>query len=471
MAATRLIVMHQNKGKTIAQCLKDRVDYAKNEEKTGRGELVSSYACNAEIADKEFAESKREYLRITGRKPKGDIIAYQIRQSFKPGEITPEEANRIGYETAIRFTKGNHAYIVATHIDKAHIHNHIIFNSTNLACDRKFRDYWFIALALQKLSDIICLENGLSVIEPRKPSERAKRDPYPKKETFRSVICADIDVALLEKPKAFDEFLKLLMEQGYEIKLGKNPAVRGKGQKRFIRFKSLGDGYTSDDLIEIISGEKEQSSERKDNAKYSKNKKRDFDLLIDIQEKIRQGKGGGYERWAKVYNIKQLSQALLFLQEHDVRDYATLTERASSASSTFSNLTATIKDAEKRLAEIQVVKTHIFNYSKTKDVYEKYRKSGYSKKFYEAHREEITIHKAAKKAFSERNGKLPRVKELNAAYSEILVEKKKAYSEYRQAKKDMQDYVTAKHNIDMILGENEREGQEQKKQKEKERTI
>ena len=152
-----MIVMHQNKGKTIAQCLKDRVGYAKNEEKTGRGELVSSYACNAEIADKEFAESKREYLRITGRKPKGDIIAYQIRQSFKPGEITPEEANRIGYETAIRFTKGNHAYIVATHIDKAHIHNHIIFNSTNLACDRKFRDYWFIALALQKLSYIICL--------------------------------------------------------------------------------------------------------------------------------------------------------------------------------------------------------------------------------------------------------------------------------------------------------------------------
>ena len=468
MAATRLIVMHQNKGKTIAQSLKDRVDYAKNDEKTDHGELVTSYACNAEIADKEFAESKREYFRLTGRKPKGDIIAYQIRQSFKPGEITPEEANRIGYETALRFTKGNHAFVVATHIDKAHIHNHIIFNSTNLACDRKFRDYWFIALALQKLSDLICLENGLSVIKPRKPSERAKRDPYPKKETFRSVICADIDAALLQKPKDFSDLLKQLMEQGYEIKPGKNPAVRGKGQKRFIRFKSLGDGYSPEDLDQILSGEKEQSHERKENAKYSKHQKRDFDLLIDIQEKLKQGKSGGYERWAKVYNIKQVSQALLFLQEHDVRDYATLAEKASSASATFSNLSATIKDAEKRLGEIAVLKTHIFNYSKTREVYEKYRKSGYSKKFFEEHREEITIHKAAKKAFSEVQGKLPKVKELNEEYAEVLAAKKKAYSQYRQAKKDMQDYVTAKHNIDMILGESQREEQEQKKQKSKE---
>lgn len=460
MAATRLIAMHQNKGKTIAQCLKARVDYAKNEEKTDHGELVTSYACNAEIAEKEFAESKREYLRLTGRRPKGDIIAYQIRQSFKPGEITPEEANHIGYETAIRFTKGNHAFVVATHIDKAHIHNHIIFNSTNLACDRKFRDYWFIALALQKLSDLICLENGLSVIEPRKPSERAKRDSYPQKETFRSVICADIDAVLLQKPKDFVEFLKLLMEQGYEIKNGKNPAMRGKGQKRFIRFKSLGDGYTPEDISKIITGEKE----------HSKHTKRDFDLLIDIQEKIKQGKGGGYERWAKVYNIKQLSQALLFLQEHDIRDYATLNERASTASTIFSELTSSIKDAEKRLSEIAVLKTHIFNYSKTKDVYEQYRKQGYSKKFYEAHREAITLHQAAKKAFRERKGKLPKIKELNMEYAEILGEKKKAYSLYRQAKKDMQDYVTAKHNIDMILGEDQKKGQEQDKKKEKEST-
>lgn len=177
MAATRLITMHQNKGKSVAKSLSDRTDCAKNGEKTENGQFISSYACQAESVDEEFMLSKREYERLTGRHPKGNIIAYQIRQSFKPGEITPEEANQVGYETAMRFTKGNHAFIVATHTDKAHIHNHIIFNSTSLDCTHKFRDFFFVGLALQRLSDIICLEHGLSVIEKKKPSERVKRRP------------------------------------------------------------------------------------------------------------------------------------------------------------------------------------------------------------------------------------------------------------------------------------------------------
>lgn len=172
MAATRLITMHAGKGKTIAKSLKDRTDYAMNTEKTEKGEYINSYACDPKTVDEEFMLSKREYLRITGRQPKGDIIAYQIRQSFKPGEISPEEANQVGYETAMRFTKGNHAFIVATHVDKKHIHNHIIFNSTTLDCTRKFRDFFFVGIVLQRLSDIICLEHGLSVIKPRKPVGR-----------------------------------------------------------------------------------------------------------------------------------------------------------------------------------------------------------------------------------------------------------------------------------------------------------
>lgn len=139
MAATRLIAMHQNKGKSVGQCLKDRTDYAKNGDKTEHGEMISSYACDKETVDEEFMLAKQEYLRITGRKPKGDIIAYQIRQSFKPGEITPEEANEIGYETALRFTKGNHAFIVATHIDRAHIHNHIFFVKKWISYYRKIQ--------------------------------------------------------------------------------------------------------------------------------------------------------------------------------------------------------------------------------------------------------------------------------------------------------------------------------------------
>lgn len=462
MAATRLIAMHKNKGKTIAQCLKDRTDYAKNEEKTANGEYVSSYACNVEIVEKEFAESKKEYLRLTGRQPKGDIIAYQIRQSFKPGEITPEEANRIGYQTAMRFTKGNHAFIVATHTDKVHIHNHIIFNSTNLVCDRKFRDHWFSALALQKVSDLVCLENGLSIIKPRKPSERGKRTEYPERETIRSVICADIDAALLQKPEKFEDLLRLLMEQGYEMKWRKYVALKGNMQKRFIRFESLGEGYREEDLKKIISGEQEHGPERKKKGEGRFQSTSEFDLLINIQEKIKQGKSGGYERWAKVYNIKQISQALLFLQEHEVRNYATLVDRAGASSARFAELSQRIKTLEKQLTEIKDLKKHIFNYSRTRDVYVAYQKAGYSQKFLEEHREEITIHKAAKEAFSEKSGKLPKIKELNEEYSTVLEEKKSAYVEYRRAKKEMQDYVIAKHNVDIILGDERKEEEHSK---------
>lgn len=161
MAATRLIAMHQNKGRSIQKCLKDRTDYAQNPEKTEGGQLVSSYQCDPEFVEEQFAASKKEYLEITGRRYVGDIIAYQIRQSFKPGEVTPEEANGIGYETAMRWTKGEHAFIVATHVDRAHIHNHIIYNSTDLSCDRKFRDFFFCGVALQNVSDLVCLEKGL----------------------------------------------------------------------------------------------------------------------------------------------------------------------------------------------------------------------------------------------------------------------------------------------------------------------
>ena len=165
MAATRLIALHKNKGKSVAACLKSRTDYAKNPDKTNRGELVSSYECSPLTADEEFMLSKRQYKLATGRRQKNDVIAYQIRQSFRPGEITAEEANKVGYELAMRFTKGNYAFIVATHTDREHIHNHIIYNSTALDGTRKFRDFFFSALAVQRLSDLICLEHQLSVIE------------------------------------------------------------------------------------------------------------------------------------------------------------------------------------------------------------------------------------------------------------------------------------------------------------------
>ena len=176
MAATRLIALHVNKGKTVAQCLADRTDYSENAAKTNNGEFISSYECEAKTADEEFLLSKRQYQHITGRQQKNNIIAYQIRQSFKPGEVTPEEANQVGYETAMRFTKGKHAFIVATHIDKAHIHNHIIYNSTTLDCTRKFKNFFLSGLAVQRVTlyvrnmDYLSLHRSLTGRDRKEPS-------------------------------------------------------------------------------------------------------------------------------------------------------------------------------------------------------------------------------------------------------------------------------------------------------------
>ena len=198
--------------------------------------------------------TKKLYEQATGRSQKSNIIAYQIRQSFRPGEITAEEANRIGYELASRFLKGKHAFIVATHTDREHIHNHIIYNSTTLDGTRKFRDFFFSGLAVQRLSDLICLEHQLSVIEKKPYRERQKRITYPPKESNRDRLCSVIDEILQQKPTDYEDFLQKLEQQGYEIKRGKYTSVKGARQKRFIRFKTLGAGYSEDEIKAVIAG-------------------------------------------------------------------------------------------------------------------------------------------------------------------------------------------------------------------------
>ena len=337
MAATRLIALHINKGKTVAQCLADRTDYSENAAKTEDGKYISAYACDAKTCDEEFLLSKRQYEHITGRTQAHDVIAYQIRQSFKPGEITPEEANKVGYETAMRFTKGKHAFIVATHVDRAHIHNHIIFNSTTLDFTRKFRDFRLSGLALARLSDIVCLEHRLSVIIRKPYGERQRRTEYPEKKSQRDEICEAIDAALERKPKDLWELIGILQEAGYEYKDGKQPALRGKGQARFARFRSLGKGYLIEELCEVIAGNAVYKSKFAEKTRTSArsaqvHQKAELSFLIDVRAKMQAGKGAGYARWAKVFNLKQMAKAMMFMEEHGIKSYAELKEKADGIS-------------------------------------------------------------------------------------------------------------------------------------------
>ena len=446
--------MHQNKGKTILKCLAERTDYAMNNEKTANGEQISSFECAPQTAASEFAFSKRIYFQKTGRESEHDIIAYQFRQSFKPGEVTAEEANRIGYEFAERFLKGRHAFIVCTHINRHHIHNHVIWNSTNLDCTRKFRNFWYSTNAVRKLSDIICIEHGLSVIE--KPGHKGLS--YDKwlgnkaKPSNREIVRIAIDEILDQKPKDMEEFIRMLEDKGFKIKRGKHLTLKHPDFKKSIRMDSLGDGYTEEDIRAIIAGKKHIVQRRhRDILAPEKNS-----LLIDIEAKLNEGKGSGYERWAKVHNLKQMAQTINYLREQGLLNLNELQKRTDDVTSKYHELSDKIKLVEARIKEIVELKTQIINFAKTREVYAAYKKSGYSKDFLAGHETEILLHKTAKKSFDELNiQKLPTIKSLNDEFTELVAEKKNLYNEYTSVRDEMRELLIHKSNVEKILGTDE----------------
>ena len=437
MAATRFISMHKSKGKTPAVSLSERVAYILNPTKTDGGRLVSAHGCDPATAAAEMLLTRRQYLDAGGWVPGNDkeVLAYHIRQAFKPGEITPEDANRIGRELAERFTKGRYQFIVATHIDRGHVPNHIIFAAVSEDAGRRFRDFLGTAKAVRKISDRLCLENGLSVIENPK---RGRKDygkwlgdqrPLSAQEKVRDAI----DAALAQRRGSSLSFLAP----------GQEKATR-------CRKKTLGDDYTPEAIQERIEGRRVVSSSR---SKAPAKPARKVNLLIDIQSKLQAGKGAGYAQWAKVFNLKQMAQTISFLEENGLLEYDALAARAAEGTARFNELSGTIKRTEGRMAEIAALQKQIVNYSKTRDVYAAYRKAGYSKKFLAAHETEILLHKAAKAAFDKLClQKLPTYKTLQAEYAGLLAEKKKAYAEYAAAKKEMQAVLTAKANVDRLLG-------------------
>ena len=453
MATTRIMPLHIGKGRTESKAVSDIIDYVENPQKTDNGRLITGYGCDSRTADAEFLLAKRQYIAVTGRvRGADDVIAYHVRQSFKPGEIIPEEANRLGVEFAKRFTKGRHAFVVCTHIDKSHIHNHIIWSAVNLDCDRKFRNFWGSTKAVRRLSDTICIENGLSIVENPKPHGKS----YNKwlgdqaKPSHKELLRQAIDRALAQKPASVEELLRLLEQDGFTVhRRGKTISIGAEGWGNNVRFDRLGDGYTMDDLLAVLSGQKEHTPRKQTTTQAEPPK---VNLLVDIQAKLQAGKGVGYARWAKVFNLKQMAQTMNFLTEHNLLEYSELAEKAAAATTHHNELSAQIKAAEKRMAEIAVLRTHIINYAKTREVYVAYRKAGYSRKFRDEHEAEILLHQAAKNAFDDLGvKKLPKVRDLQAEYARLLEEKKKTYAEYRRSREEMRELLAAKANVDRIL--------------------
>ena len=448
---------HAGEGETIAAAIKDCLDYGKNPEKT-EGKYISAYECDPATVAEEFLLAKAAYHAATGREQKkgNNVLCYQIRIAFYPGEITPKEANRIGYELAMRWTKGRHAFLVTTHTDKNHIHCHIYYNSTTLDCLRKFRNFWGSSFALRRLSDRLCLENGLSIVENPKPRSKGKYKHYGEWQkdrkrplNFRERLCLAIDSALAKQPASFEEFLGLMKRAGYEVKEvrggGLSFRLANGGQERFTRLRAstLGEGYDLKDILAVIEGKSDR-----------KRPKRKISLAVDIQAKLAEGKGAGYERWAKAFNLKQMAAALAYLQDNGLTEYSQLEKKAEEISERFHALSGQIKQTEAELKANTELKAATVQYAKTRPVFEKYKASKYSRRFLAEHESEITLYRAAQADIKRllAGAKLPKLEVQKEEGRKLLAKKKRLYREYQQARRDMQEVLTIKANIDCLLG-------------------
>lgn len=447
--------MHGSEGKSIARAISVHTDYAMNPDKTRGGELISAYECSSETVDAEFAFSKKIYTDLTGRKAsaKKDVVAYQIRQSFKPGEVVPETANEIGYKLAMEFTQGQHAFIVATHIDKAHVHNHIIFNSTTLDCTHKFNNYGYSIKAVRRISDRLCQEYGLSVVEhpAAKGKHYAEWAAERKGTSWKGLLRRTID-EVLPGCKDFNMLLARMRQQGYEIKQGKYISFRAAGQERFTRAKTLGADYTEQALCKRISDQVRYPMTQKSSQHIGA-----IQRLVDIQAKLEAGKGPGYEHWAKIFNLKEMARTINFLSERGISDMGQIRQQVAELRNSFTDELEQMKAVDKRMNEIAALRKNYSDYLKTKPVYDAYRKSKQPEIYRQAHDSELLIYEAARCNLAALHLKHhPNMKVLQTECTELAAKRKVLYAKYRQTKKKMLEWQVAQSNVERFFCQLER---------------
>ena len=448
MAATRIMSIHINKGKTARQCIGERLDYIMNPKKTDSGILVSTYACSPETAADEFMLFRQEYQQNTGRTQENEVIGYHVRQAFKPDEITPEEANEIGKKLASRMTDDQFAYVVATHIDKHHIHNHIIICSTDLEGQHKYRDVKQSAKDLAQISDSLCREHGLSVIQ--NPQDKtATYDKWQGNQrhfTHRDELRMIIDAALRMQPDGFDALMQLLEDAGCCIKRGAHISIKPPEGERYIRLDTLGPEYDEASLRRTLAH---------DHVHIPKIPRGDFTesqvkRLVDIEAKLRAGKGKGYQVWAERNNIDAKAQMVIFLKEHHIGSLEELNEQIQELTDQRNSLKASIREKQNRMKEINRQRQAIRDYSRTKEVYTQYRESNWSVKFYQEHRQEIEDHKNAKAVYSSLDGKTPTLKELTAKYDGLKEQKENDQAALDKLKPKLTNLKHIRYNFDVL---------------------
>ena len=421
------------------------IAYILNPEKTDEKLLVSSYGCASETAAREF-EWTRKIAEQKGMNPVR-IIARHVIQSFEIGEVTPELAHEIGKQFADEILGGKYEYVLTTHIDKDHVHNHLIFNAVDFVDYHAYKSYKRIYYDMREVSDRLCKENGLSVIPPSQNKGMGYKEYTEAKRgtSWKQKLKQTID-RLVITAKDYDDFLRLMQEAGYEIKTGKYISFRAEGQERFTRSKTIGENYTEERIKERIAGRTPRRSQRQATPKG-------ISLIGDIQERIRLIDSKGYEHKAKLTILKEAARTLNYLTENNLLQYADLEKKVEDIHSSYDRTGKELKGVEARLREVQPLIKNISNYQRLKPVYDAFQKAKDKPSFKAKHEAELVIFEAARSTLLAMQGdeKLPSLKTLQAEQQRLLEEQQRLYDERAKLKKEVKQIETIKSNVDTFL--------------------
>jgi len=425
--------------------LSKAIAYILNPEKTDEKLLVSSYGCASETAAREF-EWTRKIAEQKGMNPVR-IIARHVIQSFEIGEVTPELAHEIGKQFADEILGGKYEYVLTTHIDKDHVHNHLIFNAVDFVNYHAYKSYKRIYYDMREVSDRLCKENGLSVIPPSQNKGMGYKEYTEAKRgtSWKQKLKQTID-RLVITAKDYDDFLRLMQEAGYEIKTGKYISFRAKGQERFTRSKTIGENYTEERIKERIAGRTPRRSQRQTTPKG-------ISLIGDIQERIRLIDSTGYEYKAKLTILKEAARTLNYLTENNLLQYADLEKKVEDVHSSYDRIGKELKGVEARLREVQPLIKNISNYQRLKPVYDAFQKAKDKPGFKAKHEAELVIFEAARSTLLAMQGdeKLPSLKTLQAEQAQLFEEQERLYAERNRFKKEAKQIETIKSNVDTFL--------------------
>ena len=420
--------------------LKKALDYIENPDKTDDKMFVSSYGCSYETADIEFQ------MLLDQAFMKGNNLAHHLIQAFEPGETTPEQVHEIGRQLADEVLGGKYPYVITTHIDKGHLHNHIIFCAVDMANQRKYISNKQSYAYIRRTSDRLCRENGLSVVKPGKDKGKsyAEWDAQRKGKSWKAKLKIAIDAAI-PQARDFDGLLRLMEAQGYEIKHGKFISFRTPGQERFTRCKTLGEDYTEERITQRIRGIAIDRGPRRRSAG-------EISLRIALEDSIKAQQSAGYARWAKVHNLKQAAKALNFLTEHQIESYEGLESRLNEISAANDEAAAALKAVERRLGDMALLIKHISTYKQLRPVALELRQAKDKAAFRREHESQLILYEAAAKALKEAGvKKLPNLYALKTEYKKLDGERERLSEQYNEVKKELKEYGIIKQNVDGIL--------------------